>query len=74
MTSIPKAPVIRIIKELDQEKRISKDAENLIIEAVEGYARFLGQQAIAITNHVDRKTIQGDDVEFAAKQAYVPQR
>ena len=74
MTSIPKAPVIRIIKELDQEKRISKDAENLIIEAVEGYARFLGQQAIEITNHVDRKTIQGDDVEFAAKQAYVPQR
>lgn len=69
MTEIPKAPVTRITKAAGAE-RISKNAEEKLVEAVEAYAKKLATAAIDLANHADRKTIQPEDVELALKHFY----
>ena len=66
MTEIPKAPITRIVKNAGAE-RISKEAEEKIVEAVEAYTVKLAQQVIDLAHHADRKTVQADDVELAVK-------
>ena len=67
MTEIPKAPVTRIVKKAGAE-RISKEAEEKIVEAVEAYACRLGTKVFDNANHAGRKTIQPEDVELATKK------
>lgn len=67
MTEIPKAPVTRIVKSAGAE-RISKDAEEKIVEAVEAYTTVLAKKVIDIAKHAGRKTIQPEDVELATKK------
>ncbi|PAV06688.1 histone family protein [Methanosphaera cuniculi] len=69
MTEIPKAPVTRIAKAAGAE-RISKDAEEKLVEAVEAYANKLSEAAIDLAKHADRKTIQPEDIELALKHFY----
>lgn len=69
MTEIPKAPVTRIVKQAGAE-RISKDAEEKMVEAVEAYANKLSLAVIDLAKHADRKTIQAEDVELALKHFY----
>ncbi|RAP52332.1 MAG: histone [Methanosphaera sp. SHI613] len=66
MTEIPKAPITRIVKNAGAE-RISKDAEEKFVEAVEAYTTKLAEAAIDLAKHADRKTVQPDDVELALK-------
>lgn len=66
MTEIPKAPITRIVKNAGAE-RISKDAEEKFVEAVEAYTAKLAEAAIDLAKHADRKTVQPDDVELALK-------
>ncbi|MEE1116823.1 histone family protein [Methanosphaera sp.] len=66
MTEIPKAPVTRIVKSAGAE-RISKDAEEKIVEAVEAYTASLATAVIDVAKHAGRKTIQPDDVEVVLK-------
>jgi histone H3/H4 len=66
MTEIPKAPITRIVKNACAE-RISKDAEEKFVEAVEAYTTKLAEAAIDLAKHADRKTVQPDDVELALK-------
>jgi len=66
MSEIPKAPVTRIVKKAGAE-RISKDAEEKFVEAVEAYTEKLAAAAIDLAKHADRKTVQADDVELALK-------
>ena len=66
MTDLPKAPVTRILKECGAE-RISKEAETLIVEAVEDWTKRFGKACIDSARHADRKTIQPEDVEFVLK-------
>ena len=66
MSEIPKAPITRIIKNAGAE-RISKEAEELLVEAVEDYTQKLGLCVIDMAKHADRKTIQPSDVEVALK-------
>lgn len=66
MTEIPKAPITRIVKSEGAE-RISKDAEEKIVEAVEAYTKKLATAVIDMAKHADRKTIQVDDVEVTLK-------
>ncbi len=66
MTEIPKAPITRIVKNAGAE-RISKDAEEKFVEAVEAYTAKLAEAAIDLAKHADCKTIQPDDVELALK-------
>lgn len=69
MTEIPKAPVTRIAKAAGAE-RISKDAEEKLVEAVEAYTKKLSLAAIDLAKHADRKTIQPEDIELALKHFY----
>lgn len=69
MTEIPKAPVTRIAKAAGAE-RISKDAEEKLVEAVEAYVNKLSEAAIDLAKHADRKTIQPEDIELALKHFY----
>lgn len=69
MSEIPKAPVTRIAKAAGAE-RISKDAEEKLVEAVEAYAKKLALAAIDLAKHADRKTVQPEDVELALKHFY----
>ncbi len=66
MTEIPKAPVTRIVKNAGAE-RISKEAEQKIVEAVEQYTNKLALAVIDLAKHADRKTIQVEDVELTLK-------
>ncbi len=66
MTEIPKAPITRIAKNAGAE-RISKDAEEELVNAVEDYAEKLSLAVIDLAKHADRKTIQPEDVELALK-------
>ena len=66
MTEIPKAPVTRIVKSAGAE-RISKEAEEKIVEAVEAYTNKLAEAVIDLAKHADRKTVQPEDVELAIK-------
>jgi len=66
MTEIPKAPITRIVKNAGAE-RISKDAEEKIVEAVETYTANIAAAIIDVAKNAGRKTIQPDDVEVVLK-------
>ena len=66
MTELPKAPVTRIVKECGAE-RISKEAETLMVDAVEDYIKRFGKACTDSASHAGRKTIQPEDVEFVLK-------
>lgn len=66
MTEIPKAPINRIAKQNGAE-RISKEAQQKLVEAIEQYTQKLTKAIIDITHNADRKTIQVEDVELATK-------
>lgn len=66
MSEIPKAPITRIVKNEGAE-RISKEAEEKIVEAVEAYTVKLANAVIDSAKHADRKTVQPSDVELALK-------
>ena len=67
MSEIPKAPLTRICKENGTE-RISKEAEEKIVEAVEHYTSILAEKVVDLANHAGRKTIQPEDVTLATKE------
>ena len=66
MTDIPKAPITRICKNCGAE-RISKEAEEKIVETVEEYTSKLANAIIEVANHAGRKTIQADDIDLVLK-------
>ncbi len=66
MTEIPKAPITRLVKSAGAE-RISKEAEEKIVEAVEAYTIKLAKAVIDSAKHADRKTLQPEDVDFVLK-------
>lgn len=66
MTELPKAPVIRLAKEEGIE-RISKEAEEKFVEAIEDYIREFAESVGDSARHADRKTVQPEDIEFVLK-------
>ena len=67
MSELPKAPVIRIVKECGENVRISKEAEEKIVEEVESYIKKFASAIIDVSAHSGRKTIKADDVELVIK-------
>ena len=66
MTELPKAPFGRIAKNAGA-KRISESGQTALAEACEKYAVSLSEHAIKIAKHAGRKTVRGEDIEFATK-------
>lgn len=67
--NLPKAPIIRIVKSVGAE-RISKEAEEKFVEAIEAYTKKLGEASWDLAKHADRKTIQPEDVDLVLKHFY----
>ena len=66
MTEIPKAPIKRIAKENGVE-RISKDAEEKLVEKIELYTANLSKVLKGLSEHAGRKTINSEDVDLATR-------
>ena len=66
MSSLPKAPVARIMKSVGAT-RISGDAVALVNEAMENYGIALATKANDYAHHAGRRTVKAEDVKLALK-------
>ncbi len=66
-TTIPKAPVARIMAETSS-KRIGDDAAEVMVEFLTDYAIKLGKYASTLAFHSGRRTVNDKDVYLAAKR------
>jgi len=64
MSELPKAAIIRLAKSAGAE-RVSDDAADELVKAVEAYAARLAKKATAIAENGKRKTLKADDVKLA---------
>jgi len=64
MSELPKAAIVRIAKAAGAE-RVSEDAAEELVKAVEAYAAKLSKKAFAIAENGKRKTLKADDVKLA---------
>ncbi|KZX11250.1 histone family protein [Methanobrevibacter filiformis] len=62
--SLPKAPVKRIMKEVD-DMMISEDALNKVIEETTNYIKKLTAESFKNAQIAKRKTIKPDDIKIA---------
>jgi len=67
ITVIPKAPFGRILMRAGA-KRVSADAMDVFTEILIEKTEEIATQAAKISKHAGRKTVQGGDIRFAAKQ------
>lgn len=65
MTTLPKAPVKRIIENAGAA-RVSDEATIALADALEVYAEEVAERAIKLAKHAGRKTIKAEDVKLAA--------
>ncbi|MBT5023041.1 histone family protein [Candidatus Woesearchaeota archaeon] len=64
---VPKAPVARILMNAGA-KRVSADAVDAFADVIQEIAENIGTQAVRISKHSGRKTVQEGDIKLAAKQ------
>ena len=67
ITTIPKAPVARILMK-SGAKRVSADAAEVFAEIITGITEKIAVQAAQIAKHAGRKTVNEGDVRLAARQ------
>ena len=65
-STIPKAPVARILQEAGA-KRVSADAVDSFADVIQEIAEDIATQAARIAKHSGRKTVQEGDIKLAAK-------
>ncbi len=66
MSEIPKAPIVRIIKDTGAE-RVSEDAKAELAEYLEEVARDVAIEANNVAKIAKRKTIKPEDIKLAIK-------
>ncbi|MBD3304614.1 histone [Candidatus Woesearchaeota archaeon] len=66
-TTIPKAPLARIMMQSGAQ-RISSDALDVLVEVLEDKALEIANQAVKISKHAGRKTVNDGDIRLAAKK------
>jgi len=63
---ILKATATKMLK-LAGAERVSEDAAKALVGVLEEVGRTIGEQAVKISGHSGRKTVQDGDVKLAAK-------
>ena len=66
-TTIPKAPLARIMTQAGAQ-RISSDALDALVEILEDKANEIAMQAVKISKHAGRKTINDGDIKLAVRK------
>lgn len=66
-TTIPKAPLARIMAQAGAQ-RISSDALDALVEILEDKANEIAMQAVKISKHAGRKTINDGDIKLAVRK------
>lgn len=64
MTSLPKAPIKRIIENAGAA-RVSDEATIALAKVLEAYAEEIAESSIKLAKHAGRKTIKAEDIELA---------
>lgn len=62
MTELPIAPVTRILKRNGEDMKFTKEAKQLLAEALEKEGMKLGRQAVKLARDDGRKTVQEKDI------------
>jgi len=66
-TIIPKAPLARIMTQAGAQ-RISSEALDILVEIIEEKASEIAMQAVKISKHAGRKTINDGDIKLAVRK------
>ena len=66
-TIIPKAPLARIMMQ-SGAKRISLGALDVLVEVLEDKAAEIATQAVKISKHAGRKTVNDGDIRLAVRK------
>lgn len=66
-TIIPKAPLARIMMQAGAQ-RVSSEALDALVEVLEDKATEIAAQAIKISKHAGRKTVNDGDIKLAVRK------
>jgi len=66
LSELPKAPTARLMKHAGAQ-RISGDAVDFFVEAIEAYGMDIAAKANQLAHHAGRKTIKASDIKLAMK-------
>ena len=64
MSELPRAPTARIMKNAGAQ-RISEDAVDFFLAAIEDYGTSIATKANDFAHHAGRKTIKASDIKLA---------
>ena len=64
MSELPKAPTARIMKNAGAQ-RISGDAVDELLAAIEAYGTNIASRANDLARHAGRKTVKASDIKLA---------
>lgn len=64
MAELPKAPTARILKNAGAQ-RISGDAVDALLVAIEDYGAEIASRANDLAHHAGRKTVKASDIKLA---------